>query len=96
MMYAYVHHICPKYGFVFRFQKSKTHITGFKEERWHARFVGKELAKELTENNISLEEYHAYNEYLEQNKQLLNLMDRETFLKHYNERMREEYDSMNR
>lgn len=46
-----------KYGFILRYPKGKEHITGFKYEPWHYRYVGKELAKILYEENITLEEY---------------------------------------
>lgn len=46
-----------KYGFILRYQKGKEDITGYKYEPWHYRFVGIELAKELYEKDICLEEY---------------------------------------
>jgi len=47
-----------KYGFILRYPKGKEDITGFNFEPWHFRYVGLELAKDLKENNITLEEYH--------------------------------------
>lgn len=46
-----------KYGFIVRYPKDKENITGFKYEPWHYRYVGKEVAKYIYENNITLEEY---------------------------------------
>ena len=46
-----------KYGFILRFPKGKEHITGFKYEPWHYRYVGKKIAKIIYRNNITLEEY---------------------------------------
>lgn len=46
-----------KYGFILRYPEGKEHITGFKYEPWHYRYVGKELAKIMYENNLTLEEY---------------------------------------
>ena len=46
-----------KYGFILRYPKGKEHITGFKYEPWHIRYVGKKIAKYIYENNITLEEY---------------------------------------
>lgn len=46
-----------KYGFILRYPKNKTNITGFKYEPWHYRYVGKEVAKEIHEKKITLEEY---------------------------------------
>lgn len=48
---------CYKYGFILRYPKEKEEITGFNYEPWHYRFVGKELAKYLTENHLTMEEY---------------------------------------
>ena len=47
-----------KYGFVFRYSKKKEEITGIKNEPWHFRYVGKEAAKKIYEENLSLEEYY--------------------------------------
>lgn len=46
-----------KYGFILRFPKKFISITGFNTEPWHYRYVGKDIAKYIHENNISFEEY---------------------------------------
>jgi D-alanyl-D-alanine carboxypeptidase len=46
-----------KYGFILRYPKNKTHITGFKYEPWHYRYVGKKVATIIYNKNITLEEY---------------------------------------
>ena len=46
-----------KYGFILRYPKAKFHITGFKYEPWHYRYVGIDIATYLYKNNITLEEY---------------------------------------
>ena len=46
-----------KYGFILRYPKDKENITGIIYEPWHYRYVGKDLAYYLYENNITLEEY---------------------------------------
>ncbi|MBQ1224267.1 MAG: M15 family metallopeptidase, partial [Oscillospiraceae bacterium] len=46
-----------KYGFILRYPKGKTHITGIYYEPWHYRYVGKEAAEEIFARNITLEEY---------------------------------------
>lgn len=46
-----------KYGFILRYPSDKSEITGIIYEPWHYRYVGKEAAKEITEQNICLEEY---------------------------------------
>ena len=48
-----------KYGFILRFSKKGEIITGFREEPWHYRFVGKKTATYIYENNLTLEEYYA-------------------------------------
>ena len=47
-----------KYGFILRFPKRGENITGFKTEPWHYRYVGKEIANYIYENNITFEEYY--------------------------------------
>ena len=46
-----------EYGFILRYPNDKTSVTGIIYEPWHYRYVGKELAKELTELGLTLEEY---------------------------------------
>ncbi len=48
---------CAEYGFIIRYASDKTHITGYKYEPWHIRYVGTEIAKEITSMGVSLEEY---------------------------------------
>jgi LAS superfamily LD-carboxypeptidase LdcB len=48
---------CWEYGFILRYPEGKTDVTGIIYEPWHYRYVGKELAKELTELGLTLEEY---------------------------------------
>jgi D-alanyl-D-alanine carboxypeptidase len=48
---------CADYGFILRFPKGKESITGVIYEAWHFRYVGKEAAKYIMENNLCLEEY---------------------------------------
>ena len=48
---------CYKYGFIVRYPESKTNITGIMGEPWHFRYVGVELATELKDSGLCLEEY---------------------------------------
>lgn len=48
---------CAEYGFILRYPNGKTDITGIIYEPWHFRYVGKEVAKEIMEEGICLEEY---------------------------------------
>lgn len=45
------------YGFILRYPKDKQHITNIIYEPWHWRYVGVEAAKEMKQNNLTLEEY---------------------------------------
>ncbi|MCM3744985.1 M15 family metallopeptidase [Sporosarcina luteola] len=46
-----------RYGFILRYPEGKEHITGYRHESWHFRYVGKEIAEEIFKRNITLEEY---------------------------------------
>ena len=46
-----------KYGFILRYPEDKVDITKYQYEPWHFRYVGKEAAKVIKENNWTLEEY---------------------------------------
>lgn len=48
---------CSEYGFIIRYPKGKTDITGYDYEPWHLRYVGVDIAQEITEKGITLEEY---------------------------------------
>ena len=48
---------CTEYGFVLRYPKDKSEITGIVYEPWHYRYVGTEAAAYMKENNLCLEEY---------------------------------------
>ena len=48
-----------KYGFILRYPKGKEDITHFSFEPWHFRYVGKDIAKEIYDRDITFEEYHS-------------------------------------
>lgn len=48
---------CHEYGFIIRYPKDKTNITGYICEPWHIRYVGVEAATEITELGVTFEEY---------------------------------------
>lgn len=56
-MYAVLHQHLAEFGFILRYTKAKQEITGYKPERWHIRYVGKEYAKEIEQSGLCLEEY---------------------------------------
>lgn len=46
-----------KFGFIIRYPQGKTHITGYKYEPWHIRYIGIEHATNIYNQNTTLEEY---------------------------------------
>lgn len=48
---------CWEYGFILRYPSDKSAFTGIIYEPWHYRYVGLEVAKELQESGLCLEEY---------------------------------------
>lgn len=48
---------CQEYGFIIRYPKGKTDITGYDYEPWHLRYVGVDAATYIMENGLTLEEY---------------------------------------
>ena len=48
---------CHEYGFIIRYPKDKTNITGYIYDPWHIRYVGVEAATEITELGVTFEEY---------------------------------------
>ena len=48
-----------KYGFIYRFPKRYEDITGFRNEAWHYRYVGVDIAKYIHDNDMAFEEYWA-------------------------------------
>jgi len=48
---------CWKYGFILRYQAGWEDVTGYKAEAWHFRYVGKENAERIYQNQMPLENY---------------------------------------
>jgi|GEM_PF-901367 len=48
---------CWEYGFILRYPTNKAEVTGISYEPWHFRYVGVELAMELKELGLCMEEY---------------------------------------
>lgn len=57
--FTWMQNHASEYGFILRFPKDKENETGYTYESWHYRYVGKDVAKYIKENNISFEEYYA-------------------------------------
>lgn len=58
--FAWLQEHAYEYGFIMRYPKDKEYLTGYSYEPWHYRYVGKEVAKYIHENNITYDEYYAY------------------------------------
>lgn len=53
-----IHAKLAAHGFILRYLEGKEAITGYNYEPWHIRYVGSaEIAREITERGITLEEY---------------------------------------
>ena len=55
--YQWLSEHAAEYGFILRYPQNKQDITGVEFKPWHWRYVGKELASFLVEQNLTLEEY---------------------------------------
>lgn len=49
-----------KFGYIIRYPKDRSEITGYAYEPWHIRYVGRELAQYLYVNDMTLDEYYHY------------------------------------
>ena len=56
-VYSWLANNAYKYGFIKRYPSSKSYITGINNEPWHYRYVGKEAAATIKNQNLCLEEY---------------------------------------
>ena len=57
-IWAKIHAKLADHGFILRYAEDKEDITKFSYEPWHIRYVGSpEIAKEITEKGLALEEY---------------------------------------
>lgn len=53
-----IHARLPQYGFILRYLDGREHLTGYGYEPWHIRYLDDPvLAKEITDKDITLEEY---------------------------------------
>lgn len=59
-IFAKVHARLAEFGFILRYPEGKDDITGYSYEPWHFRYIGSpEIAKEIMDKGITLEEYLA-------------------------------------
>lgn len=60
LTFAWLVENAHSYGFILRYPEDKEDITGFTYEPWHYRYVGKDVAEYIYENDITFDEYYAY------------------------------------
>lgn len=53
----WVNEHCHEYGFIVRYQKGKEEITGYQYEPWHVRYLGVDVATDVYNSGLTLEEY---------------------------------------
>lgn len=56
----YVANNAHRFGFIIRYPKGKEAITGYSYEPWHLRYVGQEVATDIYERDMTLEEYFGF------------------------------------
>lgn len=56
-IFATIHKKMSDYGFILRYPQGKKEITGYDYEAWHLRYVGKDTANKIYNENLTLEEY---------------------------------------
>ncbi|MCL2540613.1 MAG: M15 family metallopeptidase [Firmicutes bacterium] len=59
-IYRQVHPHLAEFGFILRYPLGKEHITEYKYEPWHIRYVGQTLAAHLYETNQTMEEHYIH------------------------------------
>ena len=55
--FAWLRDHCADYGFILRFPTGKEDVTGVMNEGWHFRYVGKDAARYMMDNDLCLEEF---------------------------------------
>lgn len=56
-IFAKIHARLAEFGFILRYPEGAESITGYGYEPWHFRYVGVDVAKEISEKGITFEEY---------------------------------------
>jgi D-alanyl-D-alanine carboxypeptidase len=64
------------YGFILRYPKDKTTITGIQYEPWHFRYVGLPHSMIMQEKNLAMEQYL---DFLKEKKTISATVDRKTY-----------------
>lgn len=69
-----------KYGFILRYPKDKTDITGIKYEPWHFRYVGLPHSAIMQENQLVLEQY---SDFLKEHEEISTTIDGKHYIVRY-------------
>lgn len=56
--YEWLKNNAHKYGFIIRFPQGTEDITGYQEEDWHIRYLGKDVAEKVKNSGLTLDEYY--------------------------------------
>ncbi len=84
--FAKIHNILPDYGFILRYLKDREESTGYTYEPWHLRYIGdKDLAREIMQQNITLEEYLASIKEITKNESAAKLQIEKALQNYLNE-----------
>ena len=60
-VYKWLYSNCANFGFILRYPKDKTSVTGVSFEPWHFRYVGRYHAQKIMNEGLCLEEYMSVN-----------------------------------
>ena len=56
--YTWTSKNCQDYGWILRYPDGKQSINGYEFESWHYRYLGKELATQVVNSNLTYDEYY--------------------------------------
>ena len=57
--YKWIKDNCASYGFIMRYPPNKSIITNMQDEPTHLRYLGKELAKKVSDSSLTYDEYYS-------------------------------------
>lgn len=67
------------YGFIIRYPKGKSKITGYSYEPWHIRYVGVTVATYLYKKNLTLEEYYGISSNKDEHETVVDVENPEEY-----------------
>ena len=73
-LFQVIHQKLPRYGFLLRYPGGKESVTGIGYEPWHFRYIdSSDIAKEITDQGLCLEEYLVRNDGSPKNEGLADV-----------------------